>query len=202
VTADFAALPVEVQRIVAELTRIGTVEILRARTYPLDVEAHDDIRSTVIVEPGVFDLFSDGMTTFWMMRGQLNERGPWRLGDGMFSMSGGDRPSGIEVVFPSKRFGPDEWAELLTEPNFTEGHPEQRLRVTLTTEPAPARPAVQALQSALCAALWQRQHVTDAHAVASCTPCALALGAGEHPAAACAEWRRHQAIVDAGIGGV
>lgn len=118
-------------------TRIGTVEILRARTYSLDAESHDDTRSTVIVEPGTFDLFSDGMTTFWMMRGQINKGGISRLGDGMFSMRAGDVPSGIEVVFPSKRFGPDEWAELLTEPNFTEGHPEQRLRVTLAAEVTP-----------------------------------------------------------------
>jgi hypothetical protein len=118
-------------------TRIGTVEILRQRIYPLDAQAHDSTRSTVIVEPGVYDLFSDGLTTFWMMRGQLNERGPWRLGDGMFSMRGGDMPSEIEVVFPSQRFGPDEWAELLAEPTFTEGHADQRIRVTLTDEPTP-----------------------------------------------------------------
>jgi len=115
-------------------TRIGTVEILRARTYPLDAEAHNDTRSTVIVNPGTFDLFSDGLTTFWMMRGHLNAGGIHRLGDGMFSMYAGDLPSGIEVTFPSKRFGPDEWAELLAEPNFTEGHPDQRVRVTLNAE--------------------------------------------------------------------
>jgi hypothetical protein len=118
-------------------TRIGTVEILRQRIYSLDAESHDDTRSTVIVEPGTFDLFSNGLTTWWMMRGQLNERGPWRLGDGMFSMGGGDRLSGIEVVFPSKRFGPDEWAELLAETTFTEGHPDQRVRVMLTEDVAP-----------------------------------------------------------------
>lgn len=113
------------------MNRIGTVEILRQRIYNLDAESHDEMATTVIVEPGVYDLYSDGMATFWMMRGHINRRGVERLGDGLFAMRSGDTPSDIEVVFPSKRFGPNEWADLLAEPSFTEGHAEQRLRVTL-----------------------------------------------------------------------
>ena len=115
------------------MNRIGSVEILNIpRVYPLDAEAHDELRSTVVVEPGHYDLFSDGMTTFWLMRGRLNRRGIERLGDGMFAMNPNDSALDIEVVFPSRRFGPDEWAKLQAEPTFTEGHPQQRLRVTVT----------------------------------------------------------------------
>ena len=114
---------------------IGTVEILRTRVYPLDFEATNATRSEVVVEPGVYDLFRDGFTTYWMMRGRLNTRHE-RMGDGMFGMRDGDRPSDIEVVFPSRRFGPDEWRDLLAEPAFIEGDPEQRMRVTVVEDGA------------------------------------------------------------------
>jgi hypothetical protein len=115
------------------MNRIGTVEILRQRVYPIDAHSRDEMGQTVIVEPGTFDLYSDGLTRFWLMRGRINRRGFERLGDGLFLLHQGDVPSDVEVEFSSKRFGPDEWANLLTEPGFTEGHVEQRLRVTLTT---------------------------------------------------------------------
>lgn len=115
------------------MDKIGTVEILRARVYNLDAECHHDDGSTVVVEPGHYDLLSDGMTTCWLMRGKLNQRGIWRMGDGMFSMRASDVPSDIEVVFPSKRWGTDEWTELLQGPEFAEG-PAQRLRIHLDTE--------------------------------------------------------------------
>ena len=113
------------------MKKIGTVETLRLRIYDLDAEAHSPTASTVVVEPGTYDLYSDGLSTFWMMRGNLNRRGVWRMGDGMFSMQPGDESSGIEVVFPSRRFGPDEWDELLASSTCAEG-PDQRLRITLT----------------------------------------------------------------------
>lgn len=110
--------------------KIGTVEILRERVYSLDAESRDDLRSTVFVAPGEYDVFTDGMTTYWMLHGRLNKRGSYRLGDGLFSMQESDEPSDIEVVFPSRRFGPDEWADLLAAPECAEG-PNQRLRVRL-----------------------------------------------------------------------
>lgn len=110
------------------MDRIGTIEILRQRVYPLNAESRDE----VVVEPGVFNLYRDGGVTFWVMSGRINERFE-NLGGGMFLLHNGDRPSGRKVKFTSKRFTPDEWTDLLTEPGFTEGHPEQRLRVTLTT---------------------------------------------------------------------
>lgn len=111
---------------------IGTIELLRLRVYGLDAECHCDAASTVVVDPGEYPLYSDGLSTFWVMRGRLNRRGIWRLGDGMFSMQNADEPSDIEVTFPSKRFGTDEWANLLTSPEFTDGHDGQRLRVRIT----------------------------------------------------------------------
>lgn len=112
-------------------TKIGTVEVLRRRIYALDAYATSELRSTVIVEPGLFDVFSSGLTTFWMMSGELNKRGMWSMGDGLSMVIEGDTPSGIRVNFPSPRFGPDEWKKLLKEPTCTEGHPEQRLRFVL-----------------------------------------------------------------------
>lgn len=113
------------------MIRIGTVEILRTRVYNLDAECRESTCTTVIVEPGAYDLYTDGLFTFWLMRGQLNMRGSWRMGDGLFGLHRSDEPSGIEVVFPSRRFGPDEWLDLLSSPEFTEGHEGQRLRVLL-----------------------------------------------------------------------
>jgi hypothetical protein len=113
------------------LSKIGTIELLRLRVYPLDAESHDSLRSEVVVEPGEYDVYSDGLTTFWMMRGKLNQRGAWRMGDGMFTLNPNDDPADIEVVFPSRRFGPDEWADLIAGPEFAEG-PEQRLRLSAT----------------------------------------------------------------------
>ena len=113
--------------------KIGTVEIIRPRVYALDAEADPrSNHSTVLVEPGRYDLFADGMATWWMMRGRLCQRGIWRMGDGMFAMNASDEPSDIEVVFPSRRFGPDEWAELIATPEFADGS-AQRLRVSLDT---------------------------------------------------------------------
>ena len=112
------------------MKQIGTVEILIARVYNLDAECHCTSASTVVVEAGQYPLYRDGMATFWLMHGQLNQRGPWREGDGIFSLHSADVPSEIGVAFPSKRFGPDEWAELLKDSTFTDGHAEQRVRVS------------------------------------------------------------------------
>lgn len=114
---------------------IGRVEILRTRIYPLDAEstACKHPHSEVIVEPGTYDLYNEDGATFWLMRGVLNRRGVWRMGDGLFALNANDDPSEILVVFPSQRFGPDEWAALVAGPECSAG-PQQRLRVTLTAE--------------------------------------------------------------------
>jgi hypothetical protein len=110
--------------------RIGYVEILRTRVYPLDAAlGYDSAATTVVVAPGVYPLWRDGISHFWMMTGHVNSGRMHRLGDGIFSMMSADEAGGPEVTFPSKVFGPDEWADFLAEPTCTEGHPEQRLRV-------------------------------------------------------------------------
>ena len=117
----------------ATYAEVGTVEVLIARTYPLDPEATEG-GTDVIVFPGTFPLFSDGLTRFWMMRGELSDGLVRRRGDGMFTMTPADVPTGIEVVFPSRRFGPDEWDDLTSHDVCREGAPGQRLRVAEDTE--------------------------------------------------------------------
>jgi hypothetical protein len=114
------------------MEQIGTVEILKTRVYALDdAVAHDAAATTVVVEPGTFPLYLDGISYFWMLTGRINTGRSRRLGDGIFSMSSFDEAGGPEVTFPSKTFGPDEWDEFTAEPTCTEGHPEQRLRISL-----------------------------------------------------------------------
>lgn len=114
------------------MKQIGQIELLVNRIYKLDADCACMNPSTVVVPAGIYPLFSDGFSTYWVMRGKMNMRGPWRMGDGMFSMSDGDVLSEIEVEFPSRRFGADEWADLLTEDTFTEGNEYQRFLVTIT----------------------------------------------------------------------
>ncbi len=65
------------------------------------------------------------------MTGRVNTRGFFKLGDGIFSMNSFDAASDIEVMFPSKRYGPNEFEEFIQEPVCTEGHPEQRMRIVV-----------------------------------------------------------------------
>ncbi|HEX6968937.1 MAG TPA: hypothetical protein VF174_09045 [Micromonosporaceae bacterium] len=118
-------------------TRIGTVQILRDRIYSLDPENHALTATTVLVAPGTFDLYDDDGARFWLMRGRLNKRGTWRMGDGLFALYQWDEPSDVEVTFPSRRFGPDEWTEMLSTPSATEGADGQRIRVTIYEGDAP-----------------------------------------------------------------
>lgn len=91
--------------------QIGTITISRPRVYPLDPAAMDG-PTTVVVQPGEYPVYLDGFTRYWRMTGTLNHQMFSRLGDGMFSMSRSDAPSEDDVVFYSRRYGPDEWAEL------------------------------------------------------------------------------------------
>lgn len=112
---------------------VGTVEILRQRIYNLDPEASGPNVTEVVVEPGTFPLYSDGLSYYWSMTGRINARGFHRLGDGLFVLQMNDEGSGAEVTFPSHTYGTDEWQALLDEPVCQEGNPEQRLRIRLTT---------------------------------------------------------------------
>lgn len=99
-----------------ERVQVGTVEITRLRIYPLDPMAHDDgLRTDVIVQPGEYPVFClGGMTWYWQMTGTLNGRDV-RLGDGLGILRDGDVATPDEVVFYSPRFGPNEWADMLSE---------------------------------------------------------------------------------------
>jgi hypothetical protein len=95
--------------------QIGTVRITRTRSYPLDPSAPDHLlRAEVLVEPGEYPVYQDGLSHYWRMTGVINHR-HYRMGDGMFAMNPGDEASGDDVVFYSRRYGPDEWNELLAE---------------------------------------------------------------------------------------
>lgn len=109
---------------------VGTVELLRARVYPLDPETADHLLSTeVFVEPGVYPLYREMDAYYWMMTGRINRRGSTKVGDGIFMLSTKDEAAGPEVVFPSRRYGATEFDDLMAHPTATEGHPDQRLRV-------------------------------------------------------------------------
>lgn len=112
------------------MKQIGTVEVLRTRTYAIDADTPEP-RVEVVVEPGVFPLYEDGLARYWMMTGRVNASNFKRHGDGIFIAGGGDRPTGPEVTFPSRWFGPDEFAALVAHPTATEGNPEQRLRIAI-----------------------------------------------------------------------
>lgn len=94
--------------------QIGTVRITRTRDYALDpAMGHEATATTVLVQPGDYPVYRDGLSRYWRMTGVINHR-HYRIGDGMFAINeGGDVPSEDDVVFYSRRYGPDEWAELL-----------------------------------------------------------------------------------------
>jgi hypothetical protein len=107
---------------------IGSVEVLRTRTYPLDAYATGE-RTEAVVEPGVYPLYERGGSKFWLMDGTINLGGMQSLGDGLIVATAGDIKSDIPVRFPSRSFGPDEWDKLVTSATCSEGDPEQRLRI-------------------------------------------------------------------------
>lgn len=108
------------------MRQIGTIELLRTRVYPLDPMNRANDATTVVVDPGRYPLYEDGISIFWVMTGRVNVGLFSRLGDGMFMMGSHDQPSDVEVKFPSPTFGPDEWDDFLAQPHCKPGHPEQR----------------------------------------------------------------------------
>lgn len=114
-----------------DFEQIGTVEILRSRVYNLDPYWTDEIATQVVVDAGTYPLMYDGYSHVWLLTGLLNGNF-LRRGDGLMLGYGGDKPLvGLEVTFPTKLFGPDQWKELLAHETAIEGHPEQRLRITI-----------------------------------------------------------------------
>src|SRR5688572_21662731 len=126
----YRQLAEEAKKLPAALQPIGHVEILRIRVYAQDPEQPNG--PEVIVPPGRYPLYRDGADVFWRMRGRINKPAVVAMAGGMLAVRNGDWPSGPVVEFSSKRFGPDEWADLLASPEFTEGDEAQRVRVSIT----------------------------------------------------------------------
>ena len=115
-----------------EFKHVGTVEILRSRIYNIDPYNREITATEAVVEEGHYPLMSDGYSHVWLMTGKLNGQ-LLRRGDGLMVGQPGANamPLNIIVTFPSKLFGPDDWKELREDPSCREGHPEQRLRITI-----------------------------------------------------------------------
>lgn len=99
--------------------QIGVVEVTRRRVYPLDPVAprydepdYSPLKTEVVVEPGEYPVYEDGISRYWRMTGFLNH-GLHQIGDGMIAFHGGDDPSDDDAIVYSRRYGPDEWAELM-----------------------------------------------------------------------------------------
>jgi len=109
---------------------VGTVEILRTRIYNIDPYNREPTATEAVVEAGIYPLYSDGYSHMWLMAGAINGQ-LLRRGDGlMIGYKGANAmPLNIDVTFPSKFFGPDDWKELLDDTSCQEGHPDQRLRI-------------------------------------------------------------------------
>lgn len=115
-----------------EWVQIGTVEIVNCemRLYPLDPYSESSpLQTWVAVEPGVYPVMRKFDAIRWLMRGRVNERVA-KIGDGLFELNNGDKPTGLEVQFPSQAFGPEQFAEFLTDPLCQPG-PAQRLKFDL-----------------------------------------------------------------------
>lgn len=118
---------------------IGEVELLRERAYPLDAEcgpAGQHVYTEVVVPPGTYPLYGDGLTTFIVFTGLPNIGRVFRLGDGLMTAQTADvvDTDWPEVTFMSRRWGPDEWEDFTADPMCAPG-PEQRMRISLRNAP-------------------------------------------------------------------
>lgn len=107
-------------------TQVGTVEVLRLRLYPIDPTSEHPLRTEVAVEPGVYPVYRKYDAYRWVLRGRINERMA-KIGDGLFVMNDGDVPTGLEVQFPSRAYGPEQFMEFLSD-RICQPGPAQRLR--------------------------------------------------------------------------
>lgn len=100
-----------------EFRKIGEVTFDRLQVYPLDAKFTwgEDPNSVIVPSGAVCDVVSNGFTTILLLKGFLNTGRTFRIGDGAFTMQNCDEQSSVEVVVPSRSFGPDEWASVLTE---------------------------------------------------------------------------------------
>ncbi|WP_157931636.1 hypothetical protein [Mycobacteroides abscessus] len=114
----------------AEWQQVGTVEVLHTRIYPLDPNVLDGpIATSVAVEPGTYPVYRKYEAYCWIMQGRLNEQSA-KIGDGTYIMGGGDSPTGLQVQFPSRTYGAEEFADLLKDPMCMPGG-SQALRFSI-----------------------------------------------------------------------
>lgn len=113
-----------------DFKRVGTFEVMRDRVYAIDPHTPDP-RVQAVVKPGIYPLYSDGWSYFWVMIGTLNMGGFTRRGDGMMISIRGDVDSGVGVSFPSKFYGADEFKELRNHPDAQPGPGIQRYKITV-----------------------------------------------------------------------
>jgi hypothetical protein len=111
---------------------VGNVEIFRERVYPIDPDGVCGAGTDIFVSPGTYPLYRKGDAYCWLMTGRVNERIE-KVGDGLFLLNQGDRGTGLEVQFPSRTFGPEQFADLMSDPGVQPG-PERRLEFTIHTE--------------------------------------------------------------------
>lgn len=121
------------------MEQIGTMELLRKRVYTTE-------SGEMAVEPGTYPVMRHAdQRISLLLTGRSNRHTPGSfdvLGDGMFAVQpGGDRQDGAPVDFPYGYWSPEQFADLLTWEGCIDGHPEQRLRFTLTEAPGLARHA-------------------------------------------------------------
>ncbi|HEX4395724.1 MAG TPA: hypothetical protein VH084_29965 [Mycobacterium sp.] len=108
---------------------IGTVEVLRSRVYKTDT-------GDMFVEPGTYPVLRhpDKHVSF-LMTGRSSHRTPGsfeRLEAGLFAVTNPlDHPAGELKEFPYGYWSPRDFANLQEWEGAIEGHPGQRLRITL-----------------------------------------------------------------------
>lgn len=114
--------------------RVGTVELLAERVYPLDPRASvdDATVSTVAVPPGRYPLYRRGEARYWMMTGRLNIGPINQIGRDMFTLGRPDTGVGPVVRFPSKLFWDGELEQMQADnPIYQDGSDSQRVRFLL-----------------------------------------------------------------------
>jgi hypothetical protein len=109
------------------MSEIGTVEFLRDRIYDAPDGGDAVVRKGTthkLIDAG------DGPARF-RVRARRIKYNVEDHGGGMFSMDGSFKAVGAPFEFETPRF---DLAGLLSDDGATEGHPEQRLRITVTAE--------------------------------------------------------------------
>lgn len=112
-----------------EPKKIGTVDLLVQRIYPLDNRSPYKNEGTwVIVEPGTYDVYREMDAFYAMWRGRATARGLRKMGDGLFFGQEGDEPVGLEHVFSSMVWGPEQFREFVGTDPICQLGPNQRMR--------------------------------------------------------------------------